>query len=187
MSIGSSPPQTPPQLSHDGRWVGDGQKWQHVPVVVGDLAGIVPVAAAAAAPATAPARAVVVYSPPKYVAPPPEEPVVPLWQEPPRQGISMYLFVAAAAVVLIMAMMALNSLQIYRFPWQSDGQSQARPTAVPTQLLTARTDYALAGRFLNFSLAPAVAPLNLPFPPTVQSSAGTPTTTALNPIPASHP
>ena len=184
MSIGSSPPQTPPQLSPDGRWVWDGQKWQPVPVVVGDLAGIVPVAAAAAAPAPAPARAAVVYSPPKYVAPPPEEPVVPLWQEPPRQGISMYLFVAAAAVVLIMAMMALNSLQIYRLPWQSDGQSQARPTAAPTPLLTERTDYALANRFLNFSLAPAVAALNLTLPAIGQSCSGTPTNSCLNAITA---
>src|SRR5258708_13193333 len=110
VSSGSSPPQTPPQLSHDGRWVGDGKKWQPVPVVVGDLAGIVPVAAAAAAPAPAPARAAVVYSPPKYVAPPPEEPVVPLWQEPPRQGISMYLFVAAAAAAPSMPPMPLYPL-----------------------------------------------------------------------------
>lgn len=184
MSIGSSPPQTPPQLSPDGRWVWDGQKWQPVPVMVGDLAGVVPVAAAAPvpAPAPAPARAPVVHSPPKYVAPPPEEPVVPLWQEPPRQGISMYLFVAAGAVVLIMAMMALNSLQIYRFPWQSDAQSPARPTATPTPPLTERTDYALADRFLNFSLTPAVAAFNLTLPAIGQSCNGTLTGSCLNAI-----
>ena len=182
MSIGSSPPQTPPQLSPDGRWVWDGQKWQPVPVVVGDLAGVVSVAAAA--PALAPAPAAAVYRLPKYVAPPPEEPVVPLWQEAPRQGISMYLFVAAAAVVLIMAMMALNSLQIYRFPWQSDGQSQARPTAAPTPLLTERTDYARADRFLNFSFAPAVAALNLTLPATGQSCNGTLTNSCLNAVTA---
>src|SRR5258708_10689372 len=128
VSIGSSPPQTPPQLSPDGRWVWDGQKWQPVPVVVGDLAGIVPVAAAAAAPAPAPARAAVVYSPPKYVAPPPEEPVVPLWQEPPRQGISMYLFVAAAAGVPFMGNMAFNPLPDYRFSLDTHGPSHAPPT-----------------------------------------------------------
>src|SRR5260370_15271835 len=108
MSIGSSPPQTPPQLSPDGRWVWDGQKWQPVPVVVGDLAGVVPVAAPA--PAPAPARAAVVHGPPKYVAPPPEEPVAPLCQEAPRQSITMYLFVAPAAALPSMALIALNSL-----------------------------------------------------------------------------
>jgi hypothetical protein len=97
----------------------------------------------------------------------------------------MYLFVAAAAVVLIMAMMALNSLQIYRFPWQSDGQSQARPTtAAPTPLLTERTDYALANRFLNFSLGPAVAALNLSLPAIGQSCSGTLTDSCLNAITA---
>ena len=118
MSVGSSPPQTPPQLSPDGRWVWDGHQWQPVAVVVGDVAGVVPVAIAAPAPAPA---VVVQYSPPVYVAPPPEETVVPLWQEAPRQGISIYLFAAAALAVLVMAMMALNSMNIVRLPWQSDG------------------------------------------------------------------
>src|SRR3981081_4178132 len=107
MSIGASPPQTPPQLSPDGRWVWDGQKWQPVPVVVGDLAGVVPVLAAAAPPAPAPVPTpvpvVMPYSPPKYVAPKPEESALPLWREAPRQGITLYLFVGAALVVLIMA------------------------------------------------------------------------------------
>ncbi|HEV2013967.1 MAG TPA: hypothetical protein VGR77_08820 [Candidatus Dormibacteraeota bacterium] len=83
------------------------------------------------------------------------------------------MFVAAAVVVLIMAMMALNSLQIYRLPWQSDGQSQVRPTATPTPLLTERTEFARADRFLNFSLSPAVAALNLTLPAIGQSCNGT--------------
>jgi hypothetical protein len=94
----------------------------------------------------------------------------------------MYLFVAAAAVVLIMAMMALNSLQIYRLPWQSDGQSQVRPKPTPTPLLSERTDYARADRFLNISFAPAVAALNLTLPAIGQSCNGTLTSSCLNAI-----
>jgi len=170
MSVGSSPPQTPPQLSPDGRWVWDGHQWQPVAVVVGDVAGVVPVATAAPAPAPA---VVVAYAPPVYVAPPPEETVVPLWQEAPRQGISIYLFAAAALVVLVMAMMALNSMNIVRLPWQSDGVVQVRPTAAPTPLLTERTDYTRADRYLTYSLTPAVAALNQTLPAIGQSCNGT--------------
>jgi hypothetical protein len=170
MSVGSSPPQTPPQLSPDGRWVWDGHQWQPVAVVVGDVAGVVPVATAAPAPAPAVA---VAYAPPVYVAPPPEETVVPLWQEAPRQGISIYLFAAAALVVLVMAMMALNSMNIVRLPWQSAEQPPARPAANPTPLLTDRTEYARADRFLTYSLTPALAALNLTLPAIGQSCNGT--------------
>lgn len=165
MSVGSSPPQTPPQLSPDGKWVWDGQQWQPVPVVLGDLAGVVPVIPASA----------VVYSPPQAQAPVvmypsaqaplpyavPQASEVPLWEEPARPGggMSMYLFGAAAVVVLIMAMMALNSLNIVRMPWQSDGQMPSRPTVTPTPALPARTEYARAESFLNYSLAPALVTL----------------------------
>jgi hypothetical protein len=175
MSVGSSPPQTPPQLSPDGRWVWDGHQWQPVPVVVGDVAGVLPVfpvAQVAVAPAPAPAAAVA-YSPPQYIAPAIEAPVVPLWREAPRQGISIYLFVAAALVVLVMAMMALNSMNIVRLPWQSDGVVQVRPTSAPTPLLTERTDYARADSFLTLSLAPAVAALNQTLPTVYQTCNGT--------------
>jgi hypothetical protein len=173
MSIGSSPPQQPPQLSPDGRWIWDGHQWQPIPVVAGDLAGVVLVPAAAAAPAPAPApspapapapaSAVVSYSPPQNVAPPPEETAAPLWQEPPRQGISLYLFVAAALVVLVMAMMALSSLQIVRLPWQSDGQTPVKVAVTPPPQLPTRSEYARAERFQNFTLSPALAALNEPF------------------------
>jgi hypothetical protein len=113
------------------------------------------------------------YTPPVYVAPPPEEAVVPLWQEAPRQGISIYLFAGAALVVLIMAMMALNSMNIVRLPWQSADLPPARSTAAPTPLLAERTEYARANRFLTYSLTPAVAALNLTLPPVGQSCNGT--------------
>ena len=174
MSIGSSPPSTPPQLSPDGKWVWDGTQWQPVPVVIGDLAGVVPVVPAAAAPAHAPA--VVQYAPSQAQAPViypsaqaqspalpyavPEPAVVPLWEQQrapsPLGGKSVYLFAGAAFVVLIMAMMALNSLNIVRLPWQSDGQVPSRPTVTPPPQLQTRTEFARAENFLKYSLAPVL-------------------------------
>src|ERR1700716_2882259 len=108
MSVGSSPPQVPPQVSPDGRWVWDGRQWQPVPVVVGDVAGVAPVVVATA---PVPVPAVAQYTPPSiqvapvipYAVPVAEGGVVPLWvQDRPRiGGASMYLFVAAALVALI--------------------------------------------------------------------------------------
>lgn len=187
MSVGASPPQTPPQLSPDGRWVWDGQQWQPVPVVVGDVAGLSPLAPVAAAPARA--AAVAPYSPPQvqapavpFVVPTPEE--VPLWEEPRQQGISIYLFGAAGLVVLIMAMMALNSLNIVRLPWQSDGETRVRATATPLPPLATRSDYARADRFLNYSLSPAIAALNLTLPTLSQTCNGTLTNSCLNSVTA---
>ncbi|GAC1643428.1 MAG: hypothetical protein NVS9B11_12900 [Candidatus Dormibacteraceae bacterium] len=178
MSVGSSPPQTPPRMSPDGKWVWDGRQWQPVPVVLGDLAGVAPVAAAVAAPAPAPVG--VAYAPAQvqgsaipYAVPTAEEADVPLWVEKPRPGISMYLFAAAALVVLIMAMMALNSLNIVRMPWESDAQIQARATPTPTTTLTTRSDYARADRFLNVTLSPEVTALNQTLPALTQACSGT--------------
>src|SRR3981081_3382230 len=149
MSVGSSPPQNPPQLSPDGRWVWDGHQWQPVPVVAGDVAGVVPAPAPTPEPAAAAwTPAAVAYTPPQvetpgipYAVPVAEETEVPLWVEKPRQGISMYLFAATALVVLIMAMMALNSMNIVRMPWESDGQIKVKPAASPTPLLATRSEF----------------------------------------------
>jgi hypothetical protein len=98
---------------------------------------------------------------------------VPLWVEKPRQGISVYLFAAAALVVLIMAMMALNSLNLVRMPWESEAQIQARATPTPTPQLAMRSDYARADRFLNGNLSPAVTALNQTLPALAQACNGT--------------
>lgn len=179
MSVGFSPPQTPPQLSPDGRWVWDGHQWQPVPVVVGDVAGIVPLVTAAAAPA--PAVVVIPYSPPHvqapampYMVPAAEESAVPLWEEPARTGgVSLYLFGAAALVVLIMAMMALSTLNIVRLPWQSDGSTAARATSTPLPPLATRSESARADRFLNSTLAPALVAVNQTVPSLAQTCNGT--------------
>jgi hypothetical protein len=185
MSVGSGPPANPPQLSPDGRWIWDGQKWQPVPVVVGDVAGVARVAAAAAAPAPTPVA--VAYAPPQvqapvipYAVPAAEVNEAPLWQEPaPKggiQGLSLLLFAGAAVVVLIMAMMALNAMQIIQMPWQSDREAPVKVTASPTPQLPVRSEYARADRFVNTNLSPAVADLSKTLPAVLQSCNGTLTT-----------
>jgi hypothetical protein len=145
--------------------------------VAGDVAGVVPAPAPAAAAWT---PAAVAYTPPQvetpgipYAVPVAEETEVPLWVEKPRQGISIYLFAATALVVLIMAMMALSSMNIVRMPWESDGQTQVKPTATPTPLLATRSEFARADRFLNYSLSPSVAGLNKTLQPVSVSCNGT--------------
>jgi hypothetical protein len=159
-------------------------------VVAGDVAGVVPAPAPTPEPAAAAwTPAAVAYTPPQvetpgipYAVPVAEETEVPLWVEKPRQGISMYLFAATALVVLIMAMMALNSMNIVRMPWESDGQTQVKPTASPTPLLVTRTEFARADRFLNFSLSPSVAGLNKTLQPVSVSCNGTLSNSCLSAI-----
>jgi hypothetical protein len=101
---------------------------------------------------------------------------VPLWQEAPREGIQgtrLYLFGAAAVVVLIMAMMALNSLNLVRMPWQSDGYNPPKLAVTPTPQLTNRSDYARADRFLTYSLAPAINEVAKTLPAMGQACNGT--------------
>lgn len=142
MSIGASPPQQPPQLSPDGKWVWDGRQWQPVPVVIGDVAGVMPVRTAVAA---SPAVAVAIpYSPPVMQAhpifvPPAAEEVAPLWEQPARSGVSLYLYVVAGAVVLVMLMIVLNSLNFIQLP----GRAPERPRTAGLRSL----------RYRNFSFA----------------------------------
>jgi hypothetical protein len=170
VSIGASPPQQPPQLSPDGKWVWDGRQWQPVPVFLGDVAGVMPVKSMVAA---APAIAVAIpYSPPAiqapapiYVAPAAEEAITPLWEQPARSGVSLYLYVVAAAVVLVMVMIVLNSLNVIQLPWPGSGStSDSRPAASPIPQLTVRSDYARADNYLNYYLAPALVALNQTLP-----------------------
>ncbi|HVS49029.1 MAG TPA: hypothetical protein VHJ99_09015 [Candidatus Dormibacteraeota bacterium] len=149
------------QLSPDHKWIWDGTRWLPISPVP---------------PAPGAQAAVATYSPPRAAAPEVAMPhphvpeatgptfdvpvvppaVTPLWEQPTRSGATMYLYVVAGAVVLVMAMIVLNSMNIVRLPWQSDGSTPSVPTATPLPPVTARTDYARADRFLNLVLAPAM-------------------------------
>jgi hypothetical protein len=187
VSIGASPPQQPPQLSPDGKWVWDGRQWQPVPVVLGDVAGVMPMKSAVA---TAPSVAVALpYSPPAiqapapiYVAPAAEE-VTPLWEQPARSGVSLYLYVAAAAVVLVMVMIVLNSLNFIQLPWPGSGTtSDSRPAVTPTPQLLVRSDSARADSFLTYSLTPALVAVNQTLPTLTLSCNGTLSNSCLDAI-----
>ena len=168
MSPTAPPPQLPPQVSPDGKWVWDGRQWQ--PVAVSTW---VPAAAAAIPQAVAPTPPPVAVEPPRYVAP--EEvlaqapsynfqvaaPVSPRWQKPAERP-KTYIYVAGGVVVLIMVMLVLNSLSVVPFHWfESNATPTARPVAPsPVPQSVARTDFDRADRFLNQLLAPAIVGIN---------------------------
>jgi hypothetical protein len=66
---------------------------------------------------------------------------------------------AAGTVVLVMAGIFLSSLGPISWPWSSDGPVQAAATPGPSPL-AARSDVAVANRYLFGFLAPALARVN---------------------------
>jgi hypothetical protein len=84
--------------------------------------------------------------------------------------MSKYLYVVAGAVVLIMALMFFNSQNFFQLPWQSSSDSPARPTPSPSPPpLLVRSEYARAGSFLTYTLAPALDGVNQSLPALGQS------------------
>jgi hypothetical protein len=139
----------PPQISPDGKWVWDGQKWQPIPPMEGDA----PAPAASSIPYVAPQPQpeAAVYSPAE-ISPP-------LWQQPasPTQ-LSPYRIAAAGAVVLVLVLVLLNATSIISIPWP---WAQAGPTVTmihgsPKPIVS---DYVLASTFLDNALGPAIVSL----------------------------
>jgi hypothetical protein len=166
MSVGLGPPQVSP----DGKWIWDGQKWLPIPESTWEpaAAALIPQVAVVAAPI----QRVVHVSPLEIPPPEPaafsypvavaEAPITPLWQEPVRSGRTMYMYVGAAAVVLVMLMVLLNS-NIIQLPWPGSGSSSASQSPRPTT-----SDYARADS-LNATLAPALVKVG-PTLPALQSA-----------------
>jgi hypothetical protein len=141
MSVGLGPPQVSP----DGKWIWDGQKWLPIPP-----AG--PVAPPESVPYSAPQPEPVAIVYPAEVSPP-------LWQEPAGSTqLSPYRIGAAGAVVLVLIVLLLNATNIISIPWP---WIPAAPTvtmihASPRPIVS---DYVLADRFLNGELGPAITTL----------------------------
>jgi len=141
MSVGLGPPQVSP----DGKWIWDGQKW--LPIPPSD-----PVAPAASIPYSAPLAEPAAFDYPAEVSPP-------LWQQPAgTTQLSPYRIGAAGAVVLVLILVLLNATNIISIPWP---WVQAGPTvtmihASPRPIVS---DYVLADRFLNGELGPAIVSL----------------------------
>jgi hypothetical protein len=149
----------PPQISPDGKWIWDGQKWLPIPPAE-------PGAPAAAIPYSAPEpepAAAFVYSPAE-VSPP-------LWQQPagPTQ-LSPYRIAAAGAVVLVLVLVLLNATNIISipWPWADSGPTVTMIHASPKPIVS---DYVLADRFLNLELGPAIVTLANTLPPVKASCA----------------
>jgi hypothetical protein len=152
MSVGLGPPQVSP----DGKWIWDGQKWLPIPAVEGATAG----PAAASIPYVAPepqSVPEVVYAPAE-VSPP-------LWQQPAAQTqLSPYRIGAAGAVVLLLIVVVLNATNIISIPWPwlAPGPTVTMVHASPKPIVS---DYVLAYRFLNLELGPAIVSLAGTLPP----------------------
>ena len=166
MSVGLGPPQVSP----DGKWIWDGQKWLPIPEATWEpaAAALIPQVAVVAAPA----KRVVQVSPLEIPPPEPaaysdlvavvETPVTPLWEVPVRSGKTMYMYVGAAVVALIMVMVLLNS-NVIQLPWPGGASSTASQSPRPTTSDYARADH------LTAALAPAIVKVG-PTLPALQSA-----------------
>lgn len=176
------PPIQPPQLSPDGKYVWDGSKWQPIadpaePTHRGVFAAwnaiqVDPADPVAEAPKPVPVQVearVQVQTPVQIQEPAPEidysytvdDPTItPLWAQPAKSGMTNYLYAGAGIVILVMAVMLLNSFNFYQYlPWYGAGSSSASVTSPqPTPVVdNTRSDFGRADRFLNGALVPAVA------------------------------
>jgi hypothetical protein len=189
MIIGASPTLLPPQLSPDGKWIWDGHQWQPLPESTWEPAAevVLPQAVAVAAPLQPriqarpveiqpqpqPQPAPVSYRAASYPVadyPVANTPVTPLWAEPARSGLTIYMYAGAAAVVLIMLMMVLNSTNIIQLPWPGGASSSAGAQHPP---IPKTSDYARADRFLNVYLAPALPSVGHALPALQSACTGT--------------
>lgn len=162
MSPQAGPPAGTPQLSPDHKWIWDGTQWRPIAVheaafpewkaVGSDLPVGVP--QAVPPPVLRPA-APAAYAP---VTPAPAQPT-PLWEQGRRStGINKYLYVAAGALVLLVAAIYLSTINPVALPWYRAPAGYSVPS--PTPKLTERTDFARADRFVNQVLAPPLSELS---------------------------
>jgi hypothetical protein len=170
MSTGPNATPPPPMLSPDRKWVWDGSQWQPV-ADPDDPARKAVFAAFGAAAQNLPAPVDTARPVPTQVAPPVYSVVKPSGRRPrsaqsspllwDRQstGLNQYLYIAAAAVVvLIGVVVALQFFQI-SLPWiKTSSSPQTSNSSGPP--LTARSEHGTADRYLNGILLPALAALN---------------------------
>ena len=151
MSVGVGPPQ----LSPDGKWIWDGQKWLPLPPET----AAAPTAEAASIPYLDPDPQP---EPVAYVYTPPL-PVRPLWEAPVPTMPSIYSFAALGAIGLVLLLVLLNVTNIISIPWPgaSSGPTVTMVHGSPKPLVS---DYVLADHFLNLSLGPAIVNLGNTLP-----------------------
>jgi hypothetical protein len=175
MSITVGPPLVPPQVSPDGKWIWDGREWQPLPEATWQPAAevVIPQAVAVAAPIQRRVQFSPVELQPQPAAfsyPVADTPITPLWVEPARSGLTMYLYAGAAGVVLLMLMMILSSTNIIQLPWPGGASSSAGPTIRPSPKTS---DYTRADRFLSVYLSPALPSVSHTLPALQSACTGT--------------
>jgi hypothetical protein len=184
MIIGASPTLQPPQVSPDGKWIWDGHQWQPLPEQTWEpaAAAVMPPAVAVAVPIQRRAQPspVEIQPSPVEIQPQPaafsypvaETPITPLWVAAPRSGLTIYMYAGAAAVVLIMVMMVLNSTSIIQLPWPGGASSSAGPTALRSagpQI----SDFARADRFVSIMVTPSLLSVSHTLPGLQTACTGT--------------
>jgi hypothetical protein len=162
MSVGIGPPQVSP----DGKWVWDGQKWLPLPpqgaAALPFEAASIPYIAPVIAPEPQPAPVAYVYTP--------EQPATPAWERPAPSGPNVFSFAAAGAILLVLVLVLLNVTNIISIPWPGapSGPTVTMIHGSPKPLVS---DYVLADHFLNISLGPAIVQLANTLP-AVRASCG---------------
>ncbi len=162
MSVGIGPPQVSP----DGKWVWDGQKWLPLPpegaAAAPFEAASIPYIAPAIAPESQPAPVAYVYTP--------EQPTTPAWERPAPSGPNVFSYAAAGAILLVLVLVLLNVTNIISIPWPGapSGPTVTMVHGSPKPLVS---DYVLADHFLNLSLGPALIALVNTLP-AVEASCG---------------
>jgi hypothetical protein len=160
-----SPPERPPQLSPDGKWVWDGSEWQPVAgresghqAVFSAFNSAFDPALTAPQPSLTPARPEPVANYPMLNYSPPQ-PAIPLWQRTTPRLNKYVPYVAVGAVVLVVAIILMNQIGSISWPWIPDAPLQAAASPTPPMPAT-RSEYAEAQRLWTGFLVPAFNPMN---------------------------
>jgi hypothetical protein len=175
-------------LSPDHQWVWDGTEWKpvsdpsnptHKAVFAAWNAATagVPVVASTAQPMQPRARAVAAAVPLGVAARP--ETYVPLWRRSRATGVNKYLYIGAAGVGVLIAIVLFNTFVLSNVDLSSislPGSSAApskQASQPPPVLLPARSEAGRAGRLINGILTPSVASINAALVPVTQVCNGT--------------
>jgi hypothetical protein len=202
VSIDASPPAQPPQMSPDGNWVWDGSQWQPVTGVAPTHEGVFAAYAQkveAGDQVVAAGPPAVVGAPVEFAAPavdysyPAAEPTGALWEQPKGPGKTTYLYAGAAFVVLLIAMIVLNSLNLVQLPgFGSGSHSSASSSSSPTPVVSpgpapVRSEFGRADLFLNGSLAPTLVAFEQTVPAMATCSARILSNSCFNALTATDP
>jgi hypothetical protein len=172
-------------MSPDGKWVWNGHEWLPVAVHESVFPAYTEATATAAAPSTPfpPVQAAPLVTPPAVVTPAIVQPTsytaegaTPPWQ-PPAGTRSNFMYIGAAFVVVLIGVVMTIAFTQSWLPFLEAGRNQnasaPTPAATATPPLEVRSEFALAGRYIDTVLNPATSGLSEPFTSYGESCNGT--------------